>query len=203
MNLINPEEIISVIQTQGYLVMFLLMVLEGPTITYIAAFAASMGLFNVYLVFLLAILGNSIPDAIFFFIGKKSRVQRIEKYLNYFGFTKNKIESLEENLKKHTRKSIILTKLIPGFAIPGILLAGFMKVPFKKFFSTSLPFDIVAAILFTLAGFYSGIGIGTLLKYLELEKYILWALILAGIISYIIFKWIYSQFEKNKKLKFD
>jgi membrane protein DedA with SNARE-associated domain len=78
-----------------------------------------------------------------------------------------------------------------------------MKVPFKKFFSTSLPFDIVAAILFTLAGFYSGIGIGTLLKYLELEKYILWALILAGIISYIIFKWIYSQFEKNKKLKFD
>ena len=199
MNPFNPENALYLIQTQGYFVMFLLMVIEGPIITYLAAFASSLGIFNIYLVFLLAVLGNSIPDTILFFIGKKSRVQKIERIIEYFGLTKSRIKNIEKSLKEHRKKSIVLIKLIPGLAVPGILLAGFMKVPFKKFFMISFLFDIIAAIIFTFAGFYSGVAIGNFLKYFKLEKYILWALILAGIIIYFLLKWVYKKIGKRNK----
>ena len=107
-----------------------------------------------------------------------------------------RMEKIENGFSKHTAKLIIFFKLIPGFAIPGLALAGLSKVSFKKFFIISLTLNLLSAILFTLLGFYSGITVSSLLKYLKLEKYILVAFGIFIIIIFIlikIFKKYYNQ----------
>lgn len=183
------------IQANGYILILLLMLIEGPITTYTAAFVASLGLFNIYFIFILSILGNVIPDTILFFIGKLARTGFVENILSTFGFSKPRIKRLEIGLKKHIGKSVIIFKLTPGLAIPGLILAGFTKVPFKRFFIVMTIFNISSAVLFTLLGFYSGIAVGTLLKFLRLEQYILLAsIILIGAV-YLFIRRVYTRFS--------
>ncbi|MEK6932966.1 MAG: VTT domain-containing protein [Nanoarchaeota archaeon] len=188
--------LLTFLQSNGYFIIFLIMFLEGPVITFAAAFLASLGVFNIYVIFLLSILGNLIPDTILFLIGKHSRINTIKKISEFFGLNKPIMEKIENVFSKHTTKLIIFFKLIPGFAIPGLALAGFSKVSFKKFFIISLTLNLLSAILFTVLGFYSGITVSSLLKYLKLEKYILVAFGIFIIIIFIlikIFKKYYNQ----------
>lgn len=199
MGLINPSELLIIIEAGGPYILFFLMFLEGPIVTYAASFLASQGIFNLTLVFTLSILGNIIPDAILFFIGKYSRNKKIENIGSFFGLSPSRIEGMERKLHKHTVKSIILSKLIPGLAIPGIIIAGFSKIPPKKFFLISIIFNTSSAIIFTLLGFYSGITISAFLEYLKLGKYILIILFINIIIIYIIIKLINKFFLTNRK----
>lgn len=54
---IDPN-MVALIQTGGYFVMFGLMFLEGPIVTIASAFLASLGFFNIYIVALLGWLGD-------------------------------------------------------------------------------------------------------------------------------------------------
>jgi len=91
----------------------------------------------------------------------------------------------------------VVLKLTPGLGIPGILLAGFTKVPFRKFFMISLIFNIISALIFCTLGFYSGIAIGTLFKYLKLEEYIVFALIALTVLVYFFIKFIYKKVKNG------
>jgi len=73
MSLVNNLDILSLIQIHGYWIMFVLMFIEGPITAYVAAFAASLGYFNVWAVLSLFVFGNQIPDTILFFIGRGLR----------------------------------------------------------------------------------------------------------------------------------
>ena len=192
-NLSNSTELLASLQTSGYFVIFILMFFEGPVVTFVASFLASLGLFNIYVILLLSLLGNVIPDNIIFLLGKYGRTKTIERISEYFGLNKLRRKKIEYGFSKHTGKSIILFKIIPGLAVPGLMLAGFSKASYKRFFIASITFNILSTIIFGLLGFYSGITIATLLKYLRLEKYILivFAIIL-GIVCLII-----QYFKKN------
>lgn len=176
--------ILAFIQTQGYIIIFLIMVLEGAIITYVAAFLASLGYFNIYAILLLSIFGNLIPDIFLFFLGKYSRTNTVEKISKFFGFNHERIEKIERGFSNHAGKIIVSCKLIPGFAIPGLVLAGFSKVPFKKFFIISTTFNVSASVVLTLLGFYSGIAVESMLKYLKLESF---ALVVLGLLTIAIY----------------
>lgn len=47
------------------------MVVEGPIVTSIAAFAASLGYLDIYMILIISLLGNLIPDILLFFIGPR------------------------------------------------------------------------------------------------------------------------------------
>jgi len=57
------------VAAHGYLFMLGLMMIEGPTITTAAAFVASWGYFNPFLVYVLAIIGDVIPDIAYYYVG--------------------------------------------------------------------------------------------------------------------------------------
>lgn len=148
--------LLTLLQNNGYLIIFLLVFLYGPVITYAGGFLASLNVFNVYLVILVTILGNIIPDLILFWIGKTSRTKTINKLADYLRLTKPRREKIEKLLNKHLVKAIIIFKLIPGLAIPGMVLAGYSKTPNKKFITISIFYNIIAAIIVAILGFYSG-----------------------------------------------
>lgn len=199
---LNPAQILTILQTHGYFIMFLLMFLEGPATALLASFLASLGIFNIYYVYLLSFFGNFFPDILYFLIGKYSRKKSAEKIINRFGFNKNRIEKMEENLQKHKNKTIILVKITPFIPIPGIITIGFLRFPIKRFILISFICNLIMSFVLVSFGFYSGMAINNILKSFKLSEYILFISILFFAVLYIIFKVLLPKFRKLINNKF-
>lgn len=178
--------ILTTLQNQSYFILFLFMFIEGPIITYAASFFATQGIFNIYIILILSVFGNLIPDTIFFLLGRYSRTKTIKSIFKFFRLNQSKIEQMDKRFSKYASQSIMMFKLIPGFAIPGLIFAGFSKLQFKTFFKIDFLFNFCSAVLFTLLGFYSGITISSFLRYLKLEKYILFVFLVFVVMIYFI-----------------
>jgi membrane protein DedA with SNARE-associated domain len=88
---------------QGYTLMFMLMLIEGPVVTAAGAFAAAFSYFHLWIVFVLSILGNLIPDVVYYAMGYWGRHNLIEQYGHYFGLTKQRDRRRGQAGEKNTR----------------------------------------------------------------------------------------------------
>lgn len=157
---------LPLLQGSGYVVIFLLMLVEGPIITAAASFLASQGLFNIYAIFLISFFGNFIPDMFFYGMGRAGRYTFIKKYNKYTGLKKASVEKTGNYFKKNSGKAIILFKLMPFTGILGVFSAGTARVPLKKFILIDAIFNFSSAVVFTLAGFYFGRAFGMISPHL-------------------------------------
>jgi membrane protein DedA with SNARE-associated domain len=195
---VDTASISTILLTHGYWVMFLLMFLEGPIVAIVAAFAASFDVFNIFYVFVLSFFGNLVPDLLYFLIGRYSRSNLIERFVGKLGISKSKIKKIENGLKNHAKKTIVLIKVTPFISIPGIMLAGFLKLSFRRFFLISVITNLLMSVTLVLVGFYSGMATGLIVKYFHLEGYLFLILGIVGIIGYLVTKIVYSKL--NRKL---
>jgi len=169
--------------SHGYLLLFLVTLVEGPSITAIGAFAAKLGYFNIYLIFLISILGNLIPDIIYYAIGFWGRIKVVDKYSKHLGLSKERIEKIEHLMEHHAGKTLVVVKLVPFLAVPGLMIAGAAKMPIKKYIFLSILIIIPSSLAFLLVGYYAGAAYGRLSNYAN--YFIAGVIILFIIISYI------------------
>jgi membrane-associated protein len=164
-------------QSNGYFLIFLVMVVEGPMITTAAAFAASLGYFNIYIIFLLSLLGDLVGDFLHYWIGRSVRRSFIEKYGHRVGLGKRAIAKLELRMKQHLGKTMLIVKMTPIASI-GLLLAGALKAPFRRFLLFSFLITLPRTVFFVSLGYFFGWATGTVLTYFEWGQYSLFALVL-------------------------
>jgi membrane protein DedA with SNARE-associated domain len=184
---------------QGYSVMFILMLIEGPVVTAAGAFAAALSYFHLWIVFVLSLLANLIPDAVYYAMGYWGRHTFIDKYGNYFGLTKERIRAAEKFSTKHTGKSLFAIKMIPFLATPGLIAVGASKMDIKKYAIWSLIITVPSSLIYLLLGYYFGAAYGTIDHYLHLGYYLIGAAVV------VLFAVIYFQrkFAENYVKKMD
>jgi membrane protein DedA with SNARE-associated domain len=179
--------------SNGYAFLFVGMLIEGPVVTAAAAFAAALGLLDVWAVFLLSILGNLIPDVIFYALGYWGRERLIDKYGHYFGFTREKALKLEGMIERHAGKSLVAIKLIPFLATPGLIIAGASRMNLKKYVAWSIAITVPSSLLYLLVGYYSGAAYGRLVHYLNIGGYI----IAGAIIVFLLVGYLQKKFGED------
>ncbi len=157
----------------GYTLMFLVMLAEGPVITAAGAFAAALGYFNVWIVLLLSILGNFIPDILYYAIGFWGRERFVDRYGGYLGLDSKRLKHLEEMIEKHAVKSLVLIKLIPLLATPGLIVAGLMKMNVKKYLTWSLIIIVPSSLFYLVVGYYFGAAYSTIEHYIRMGGYLI------------------------------
>jgi len=184
----------------GYLLMFVVMLIEGPVITAAGAFGAALGFFNIWTVLMLSLLGNIIPDILYYAIGFWGREQFIDKYGHYFGLNKNKIKNLEDMFEKYAVKSLFVIKLVPLFATPGLVAAGLIKMDIKKYIKWILIITIPSSLFYLIIGYYFGATYNSIVHYLRIGGYlILFFVIIFVVIMYFERKLSERIAEKMKK----
>jgi membrane protein DedA with SNARE-associated domain len=157
----------------GYPFIFLIMLIEGPAVTAAAAFAAALGYLNVWIVLILSVLANLIPDAICYAIGYWGRQKFIDRYGHYIGITPEKILIVEKLLSEHSKKALFAIKLIPLLATPGLIVAGITKMDIKKYAFWCTVITIPSSLLYLILGYYFGAAYVTIDHYLHLGLYTL------------------------------
>jgi membrane protein DedA with SNARE-associated domain len=199
MDLTTPTGILSYMQGISYFILFLLFFFEGPLVNYVAAFASSLGFFNVFIVLILAVTADFLGDIVYYMIGrvgKKNVIRRlVAKTLNPERY--NRIRGyLDDNLGK----TMFVFKMTPIIAGPGLIIAGAMHVKLKEFLIYSIFFCIIRCSVIIMLGYYSGILFEALYKYVQYGSYLAGAFILIIFVSMIFIKFklqkLSSRIEK-------
>ncbi len=163
----NPADILHILIRFGYPLIFTITIFEGPIVTVIGSFLASLGYFNIYIVYLVVISGDLVGDVLWYFAGYFGRKHFIERYGHYIGITTERIVKMERHFSVHAGKTIFLAKITHAIGLPFIIAAGMAKVRFKTFFSYSLWATLPKSLIFVLLGYYAGTSyqkINTVLK---------------------------------------
>lgn len=176
----------------GYSLLFVLMLIEGPVVTAAGAFAAALNYFNIWIVFLLSILANLIPDAVYYAIGYWGRAQVLEKYGHYIGITPDRIALVEKLGKEHSGKSLIAIKLIPFLATPGLIIIGASRMDIKKYALWCTIIALPSSLIYLILGFYFGAAYSTFDHYLHIGGYVIAAAI-AIVIALVYLQRKYSD----------
>lgn len=197
----NFSEAFSFVQASSYYLIFIIMIIEGPIITTAAAFAASLGYFNLAIIFFLSLFADLIGDFLHFFIGHVLRRTVIERYGNHLGLPKKRLKWIEGHLKNHLGKTLVVVKFTPPITTVGLLLAGALRVNFRRFLFYSFLITLPRTIFFTLAGFYFGVAVSSILYYFKWGQYSVIAILLVMIIAYFLYNKLYKKFVNKLALR--
>jgi len=183
---------------QGYTLMFVLMLIEGPVVTAAGAFAAAFSYFQIWIVFALSILANIIPDVVYYAMGYWGRHRFIDQYGHYFGLTKQRVRAAEKLANKHSIKSLIAIKMIPFLATPGLIIVGASKMDLRKYIIWSTIITIPSSLIYLLIGYYFGAAYNSIDHYLHLGYYLL----AATILIVLVILYFQRKFAENLARKF-
>lgn len=178
------EEILLLLVKYKYLVLFPIAAIQGPMASLIAGFLVFKGDFSFLPAYGVLILGDVIPDTIYYYIGRYGQdnffVSLFTRKFTSLLVKKDVVKKLWEN---HTKKTMFLIKLAYGLSVPFIIAAGFTKVSYRKFISSAFVVTIVQYGLIMLGGYFLGhsyrLG-GTYLEY----AYIIITIILVLFIAF-------------------
>jgi len=182
------QQIFEFLSHYGYLIMLPLMIIEGPVITIIASMLAKLGAFNVFVVFILSVLGDMIGDVILYGLGYKFGKSFVTKIGRYIGITENLITKIEKYFDKHGGKTIFTVKATTGLCWATFAAAGIVKMDFKKFVKYSFLGGLAWSGFLVAMGYFYGYMWVELRQYIKIAGWIAIALALFSIAAVQIYK---------------
>ncbi len=156
------SEILDWLIRYGYLLMFLVMLVEGPAITASAALGAALGHFNVFIVFILSFFANFLPDVLYYSLGRWSGQWVLDKFGPRIGLPGGRRERVAQLITDNMGKWLWFIKTIPFISPPGLAVMGALGVPIRRFIWWDIVIVAVTSLIFTVLGYYSGQGYGFL-----------------------------------------
>ena len=138
-----------------YIILALLVAVEGPIATLLGAAAASAGLMRPWLVFFAAAVGNLTADSLWFSLGYMGKTEWVYRFGRQLGVRESLIEHLKHNMIAHATKVLFLAKLTVSFVIPSLFTAGLLKIPWRRWFPALMLAETIWTGSLVLIGYYT------------------------------------------------
>jgi membrane protein DedA with SNARE-associated domain len=192
----TPADILHILILFGYPLIFVTTIFEGPLVTVLGSFLASLGYFNVFIIYAVVVIADLVGDVSWYFVGYFGRNNFIERYGHYIGITTERITKMERHFSAHAGKTIFLAKITHAIGLPFIIAAGIARIRFKTFFSYSLWATLPKSLIFVLLGYYAGtsyLKINTVLR--DFTVAVILLVIAFGVLYYLHNKYL-SKYEE-------
>ena len=144
--------VVAQIGSWNYLILALLVAVEGPIVTLLGASASASGYLQSGFVLAAAAIGNLTADILWYCMGYAGKIEWLAPYQRWLGIKPKQMKHLQSEMHKHAPKILFFAKLSAGFMIPSLLAAGISKVPVKKW----LPILLMGEMVWTGTLFFIG-----------------------------------------------
>ncbi len=138
-----------------YLILALLVAVEGPIATLLGAAAASAGLMRPMPVFFSAAIGNLTADSLWYTLGYLGKTEWILHFGRRLGIRESLIEHLKQKMLARATQVLFLAKLTVSFVIPSLITAGLLRIPWKRWFPALLVAETLWTGSLVLIGYYT------------------------------------------------
>ncbi len=191
-----------VIEHGGYLVLFLVSVLEGVpivgpfvpghTIVILSGFLSKIGVLDLSYVLALSMAGAFMGDLLGFMCGRKFGFVFLNRFGKYFFIKDQHVEKVKTIVQKHSGKSIILGRFSPLTRALAPYITGASGVSLRSFWF----FDLIGVILWACVSIGLGFVFGASYKVAAVffGKFILAAIII-GVFTVWSYHFINRQFH--------
>jgi membrane protein DedA with SNARE-associated domain len=139
----------------SYLVLALLVAVEGPIATLLGAAAASAGVMRPVLVFLAASAGNLAADTLWYSIGYAGKLEWFLRFGRRLGIKPEQLEHLQHHMRKHATRILFFAKLSMSLMIPSLIAAGLVKAPWRRWFPAVFGGEAIWTGSLVLIGYYT------------------------------------------------
>ncbi|MGN1362170.1 MAG: DedA family protein [Methanobrevibacter sp.] len=194
--------VISLIESLGYLGIFLGMTIESACIPLpsevimtFAGFVVNEGKLSLTKIIIAGILGNLIGSLITYYIGLKGARPLLEKYGKYILITKEKLDNADKWFNKHGDAAVFFGRILPGIRTFISLPAGINKMDLKKFIIYTLIGSGIWTSILAVIGIELGKDWNIISQYFRIFDIIIGIAILLIVIYYGI------KHVKNKRTK--
>lgn len=192
MNELHP--ILQFIASYGYWIAIPIMIIEGPVITIVMGFLASLGLFNIFVVIALGTLSDLISDTGFYFSGRHGG-ERILRKLKIPLLHQNEfLQKVRTRFVTHPGKIFFGAKVLTGVAQTTFVLAGVTKINYKKILKYTIPGGMIWSAGLALLGYYFGKNSNDISRILSRTGIILFALL----ILFLLYEFWFGKYLAKK-----
>lgn len=196
------DTLLNLLYEHRYIFIFVGAILEGAYIMVLAGVLLKLGFFNVWGLSAVLLLGYFFHGILFYMLGRIGGHQILEKWVKRFHLTKKLIEKLEKYFKKHSVKTLFITRITYGLCVPALIVAGSFKMNWKKFISVIFVANFIWVFATVGLGYVFGIGyeaLGTVVKTISIAFMII-SFVLIIFLSFFIVHWL-RRFARTKFIK--
>jgi len=140
----------------SYVLLFILVFVEGPTATLAGAVAAGSGMLDPLAVLFVAAASNLAADSFWYSLGRWGRQVDILRWARKAGLDEKTLTRYEMSMHTHGLKILLAAKLTLSFSVPALIAAGLTHVPWRKAILVLASAEALWTGGLVLAGFYLG-----------------------------------------------
>lgn len=194
--LFSLDHILVVLEHYKYILIFPIMIIEGPIITVISGFLAYLGFLNVFITYPLLVVGDLIGDCLYYGIGTYSgHYSWMRKTRTYLGYDEKSEAFLKNHFETHPTKTLWIAKISHGFGIPVQITAGISKMNLFKYVSIELIGTMVKTLILFVVGFCLGSSYAKIDGYFDIVAFVSTSIIILLLLWLILRKYIKNYFK--------
>ncbi|KUK76807.1 MAG: hypothetical protein XD93_0707 [candidate division WS6 bacterium 34_10] len=189
-----PDIILTLVQQGKYPILFIVYLIEGPIAGFISALIASTGSLDIITVFLLLVTGEIGADIIYYYIGKSSSEQKINRILAKYE-KDGVLKVIKDTFNRSPIKALIFVKSVMFIAVPSLILIGrYESMKIKKFAIWTTIICITKDTIVLLLGYSLGLSLESFVQGYNIYRIVGIILAIVGI-GYILYKSYQEQIE--------
>ncbi|WP_372839498.1 DedA family protein [Phaeovulum sp.] len=154
--MIGAEGVLVLLKLHGLSLLAPLAVLEGPIVTVIAAYLASLAFFDVWLVYVVVVVADLVGDSIFYALGRRGPGLLSPRWRNRFGVTDARLGALKGHFHNQGGRTLVVGKLTHSAGMVVLLAAGAARMPFWRFLGFNLIATLPKSLVFVIIGYTLG-----------------------------------------------
>lgn len=170
-----------------YAILLPLAVVEGPIITVVAGFLVTLGYMDIFLVYLVAVLGDFTGDTILYGVGRWGK-NFIHTHGHYIGATAEKLEQAKKMFAEKHTKAVVMSKVFHGVGVAGLVAAGVLAVPYRRYIKTCMMIALTQSAVFLFVGIVFGHAYLKIAKYMDLYASTIGVVVVVLLVLTILYK---------------
>ena len=163
-----------------YILLAVMVAVEGPIATLLGAAAASAGLMKPGWVFVVAAVGNLTADTLWYTLGYLGKISWLQRFGEKLRIQADVLARLETEIHYHAVRILFVAKLTLSMMIPALIAAGLVKVPWRRWFPAIFTGEMLWTGSLVIIGFYATEAIKRVEKGVEYAA-------LGGAVIFVIF----------------
>ncbi len=153
----DPAALMSILLAYRYWVLLPLAIVEGPMLAFVCGVLISLGYLNAPTTLFILVLGDIIPDTVFYSLGRFwSDRPFVKRLAARIGVTDSHFDEAQRLWQEHPGKTMLMSKFAYGISSAFLFMAGLMRMHVYRFYGYSVSISVAHYIVIMTAGFYFG-----------------------------------------------
>ena len=150
--------LVSFLESSKYFVVFILCIVEGPIVMITSGFLYKLGQFNILPLYFSLMAGDFVADIGWYAVGRYGAGPIVNKFGKFLNITPEIILKIEKRFKTYQNKILFISKITMGFgfALATLIVAGILRVDFKKYALLNLAGGFIWTAILLIVGYFFG-----------------------------------------------